>query len=95
MATQIEHTDTFGGEANYCWANRYWCASPLTDKQTILMAKRLTGLTGVRCRKEDHGETIALFPAGICHVVFINYVEDEHAQGQQVDAQGNPVESEG
>jgi hypothetical protein len=20
---QVEHTDTFGGEANYCWCRRY------------------------------------------------------------------------
>lgn len=73
----IEHTDTFGGEANYCWAKRWHTGRQLSDLQLVLLAKSLTGLTGVRCRRETFGDTIALYPAGICQVIFISWAEDD------------------
>lgn len=76
----IEHTDTFGGEANYCWTRRWHTAKELTDLQLVRLAKKLTGLTGIRCRREDMGDTIALYPQGICQVVFVSYAESEYAK---------------
>jgi hypothetical protein len=91
MAIQIEHTDTFGGEANYCWANRWHCKAPLTDRQTVRLAKRLAGLTGVRCRTESYGDEFRIYPAGICQVVFVTYAEDDHAEGTEVDRRGEEL----
>lgn len=87
----IEHTDTFGGEANYCWVKRWKCAAELTDVQAIRLAKSLTGYTGHKCRKNDMGDSIALYPARVCQVIFIGHAEPEYAQGVEVDAQGNEV----
>lgn len=91
MSTQIEHTDTFGGEANYCWASRWYCRETLTDAQAIRLAKALAGLTGHPCRKEDWGDTDALYPRGICQVVFVSYAEEGYEKGVEVDRHGQTV----
>jgi hypothetical protein len=91
---QIEHTDTFGGEANYCWASRWHTAADLTDRQAIKLAKSLAGLTGVPCRKEEYGDMIALYPRGICQAIFISYVEPGYSAGKCVDADGMEVSAD-
>lgn len=73
--TTIEHTDTFGGEANYCWAKRWHTFAQLTDRQAVRLAKRLTGLTGHPCRVENLGDMLAIYPRGICQVIFVAYAE--------------------
>lgn len=73
MKYQIEHTDTFGGEANYSWVKRRELELPSDVNERVLVrkAKAELDLTGCRCRKVDMGETIALYPIGSCTVVFI------------------------
>jgi hypothetical protein len=73
----IEHTDTFGGEANYCWAKRWHSFRKLTDLQAVRLAKSLCGLSGCRCHSEDWGDVIALYPAGICQVIFVGWQDDD------------------
>ena len=73
----IEHTDTFGGEANYCWARRWHTYRTLTDRQLVRLAKRLAGLTGHPCRVENWGDALAIYPRGICQVVFAGWQDDE------------------
>ena len=70
----IEHTDTFAGEANYSWLHRYEIEAPgdISDLALVRRAKRAAGHNGVRCRRVDLGETIALYPYGSCTVIFIN-----------------------
>lgn len=74
MKFQIEHTDTFGGEANYCWVNRKVIEYPVTisDLALVRRAKRFAGLQGVRCRVDDYGGDLAIWPIGICEVVFVS-----------------------
>jgi hypothetical protein len=86
----LEYTDTFAGETNYCWVRRYTLLVPSMEPDTVYTsaatvyrkscayerelvrkAKSLVGLTGIRCRKESIGETIALYPSGSCTVLFI------------------------
>lgn len=69
-------TDTFGGEANYAWTRRGEIELPeeASDLALVRKVKRALGMEGVRCRKEDWGETLALHPAGQCVVVFIEQV---------------------
>lgn len=74
--TTIEYTDTFGGEANYCWVKRWHHSRTLTDRQEVTLAKRLAGLTGHPCRVENWGDTLAIYPRRICRVVFVGYTED-------------------
>lgn len=73
----IEHTDTFGGDANYCWVKRWHSFRKLTDLQAVRLAKRICGLSGHRCRSENWGDVIALYPAGICQVIFIGWQDDD------------------
>lgn len=68
----IEHTDTFGGEANYCWVNRSELAIPDSYNQSWIVRKikEQVGWTGMRCNVEDWGDTIAIRPAGLCQIAF-------------------------
>ena len=72
---QVEYTDTFAGEANYCWVRR--AQVPYTevssDLAIVRKAKAAVGLTGVRCRRENWGDTIVLRPVGACTVCFISF----------------------
>lgn len=87
---QIEHTDTYAGEANYCWAHRWHSdLSASAPQRTIVrLAKKLASLTGVRCRVESHGDDLAIYPRGICQVVFVSPVDPEYAQGTHVNEKG-------
>jgi len=92
----IENTDTYGGEANYSWANRFAIDNEeLTDKQLIRLAKKVTGFTGVRCKVENIGELIAIYPRGYCQVIFINYIENDYIDKycfiKRIDAKGNEL----
>jgi hypothetical protein len=76
MPMLIEHTDTYGGEANYCWVNRYAIQNDdLTDRALVRRAKKATGFSGIRCRIENHGDTIAIYPQGTAQVIFIYHTE--------------------
>lgn len=94
MAIQIETTDTFSGEANYSWVKRWHCKANLTDAQAVRLAKKLTGWTGHRCERENQGDCIALRPRGVCHVIFITYSEPRYADGPEVDAHGELVDTD-
>lgn len=70
----VEHTDTFCGEANYSWCTRETIELPddASDLAIVRKAKRAIGLSGVKCRRIELGETIELRPYGHCSVVFIS-----------------------
>jgi hypothetical protein len=76
MKFQTELTDTFAGEANYSWVKRAEFSLPddATDRAIVTRAKAELGLTGVRCRRTDLGETMELRPYGSCIVAFISPV---------------------
>ena len=73
MHWNVELTDTFGGEANYSWAQREQLELPAdaTDRQIVTAAKAALGLTGTRCRRFDFGEGFELRPCGSCTVAFV------------------------
>ena len=93
MQFSYEYTDTFGGEANYCWVKRgtvsvpelthygydgsrgYTRADKAQSREVVRLVKAALGLTGVKCRREEWSDTIALYPYGTNCVVFINYEE--------------------
>lgn len=70
----VEYTDTFGGEANYNWRKRgtVTLSDCATDRQIVLACKNAVGLSGVKCDREDRGETTVLHPRGECTIVFID-----------------------
>lgn len=74
MRYLCEHTDTFGGEANYSWVTREEISLPdgASDLSVVRAAKAALGLSGVRCRRSDLGDLLELRPYGSCSVVFIS-----------------------
>lgn len=97
-----EYTDTFAGEANYCWVKRgiirdseakrqaytpdHWRA---TQRRILKAAKREAGLTGVRCERRDFGDMVAYYPHGMCTVLFVMINQEFFA----VDGDPEPVEA--
>ena len=75
MTYNIEMTDTFAGEANYCWVKRATFDAPDNVSRLALVrrAKGLMGLNGVRCRTYDHGDMVEIRPRGACVVMFITH----------------------
>ena len=66
MGLAIEHTDTFGGEANYCWVRRaYIKRDNLSRRAIVRTVKQWAGYTGHRCRVDDLGDTLAIYPSGV------------------------------
>lgn len=57
---QLEHTDTFGGEANYSWVNRENVMIPAQycGAWVIRKAKEAMGLTHLKHFATDFGDTI-------------------------------------
>lgn len=78
MKWNLEHTDTFGGEANYCWVNRATIEAD-NDRQVVRQAKAFAGYTGRRCRVEKYGDMIRITPVGRgapCTTVFATWDSD-------------------
>jgi hypothetical protein len=73
MKYLCEHTDTFGGEANYSWVQReeLTLSDSASDLSLVRAAKSALGLSGVRCRRSEAGGSIELRPYGECSIVFI------------------------
>lgn len=69
----VEYTDTFGGEANYCWVKRAEFTLDGASSRTVILrkAKALVGLTGVRGRTEDYGDMLKFTPYKSCTVMFV------------------------
>jgi len=79
MAYKVEVTDTFGGQANYCWVHRYTLEFNNEDPPTreiVRAAKKAEGWTGMRCDTYDNGDQIEVRPRDMCQVMFINWVDD-------------------
>lgn len=70
----VEMTDTFGGEANYCWVQRALIDAPSDASSRLLIrrAKRALGLTPCRHRTQDWGDLIRLDLANNPICIFIS-----------------------
>lgn len=78
MRVHFEHTDTFAGEANYCWVRRETREMPdnATDRQIVIAAKRFAGFTGMRCRVDNCGDGMQITPIGrhrLLQTVFVTF----------------------
>jgi len=72
----VEYTDTFGGEANYCWVRRATLDIPDgTGRRAIMRrAKAAMGISGLRGRSYSHGDMWEFRPYRCCTVMFANVV---------------------
>ena len=77
MFANVEMTDTFGGEANYCWVKRAsFPCDGLTDRQIVLRAKAAMGYSGYRADNQNYGYEMRLDFRGMNQVIFIFYSEE-------------------
>ena len=69
----VEYTDTFGGEANYCWVKRETLTLPvgISDRAIMRRAKAAMGLTGCRGRVDNYGDGFRFVPSRSCTVMFV------------------------
>lgn len=73
MKFAVEYTDTFGGQANYCWVRRATIeASGNASRATIMRkAKSAVGISGMRGRTYDMGDGFEFRPYRCCTVLFV------------------------
>lgn len=73
---EVEYTDTFGGEANYCWVKRATLELPvgISDRAIMRRAKAAMGLAGVRGRCDSWGDGLRFTPYRSCTVMFVHTV---------------------
>ena len=77
LTVNVEYTDTFGGEAKYCWVKRatFQIVEHASRHAIMRQAKRLIGLTGLRGKAHDHGDMIEFRPSRSCTVMFVTFGE--------------------
>lgn len=77
MIIEWEMTDTFGGEANYCWVKRgtIEAADDISNLAIMRRIKKEIGWNGYRCAVDNFGDMLAIRPTGICQVCFITFGE--------------------
>ena len=73
----IEVTDTFGGEANYCWVNRYKVAAK-SMRGAIVKVHNATGYN-FRCTG-DYGDMTRYDASNSCTCAFVEYLSDYHKE---------------
>ncbi len=83
MAYFAEFTDTFGGEANYCWVKRAYIESTESLASAIRKARAQFGLTGIRGDiTAKYGDETHWKPRGSCTILMVRYddtpVENRH-----------------
>lgn len=75
MKVVVTQTDTFGGEANYAWANRYEFAinQNASQRNITRKAKALAGMTGVKADTYDYDTGLTIKPRGYNQVIFVDF----------------------
>lgn len=72
----IEITDTFGGEANYCWVIR-GTTTRASRRGIVEAVKDLAGWRGwCRVHVTDYGDMMEIRPtqsSGVCQVAFVTW----------------------
>lgn len=69
----IEVTDTFGGEANYCWKKDFLVSAKSAQGAITKLAKS----EGAGWRKNwDSGDTVRYDMQGACICAFVSYLPD-------------------
>lgn len=73
MKYDIEYTDTFAGQANYCWVKRatLMVCDDASNRAIVRRAKRELGLNGIAGRLEYYGNSWAFYPYRSATVMFI------------------------
>lgn len=80
----VEYTDTFGGEANYCWVRRARIETPDNASDSLVMrrAKAAVGISGARGRRTSYGDSLELRPYGCATVMFVTWCDEDVPEGE-------------
>jgi|TARA_R110000822_G_scaffold306112_2_gene432188 hypothetical protein len=72
VLVDCEYTDTFGGEANYCWVRRETIEidEKCSNLALVRRAKKSLGLNGLRGQMFNHGDMFEFRPYGESTVAF-------------------------
>ena len=86
MVYLAEYTDTFGGEANYCWVRRATIRPAKDTLRAVLRAARAAlGLSGVKGDiVANYGDEYHWKPRGACTILMVRWDEtatDETGEG--------------
>lgn len=75
MKCVVTHTDTFGGEANYGWVNRYEFIPKknASQRSVVRKAKALAGMTAVKADTYDYGDGYVVNPRGYAQIIFVDF----------------------
>ena len=75
VSFSVEYTDTFGGDANYCWVRRSTITVPVNASQALIMrrAKAAVCITGARGSVSDLGDWYDFRPYGSATVMFVSF----------------------
>ena len=71
---KIEITDTFNGDANYCWVRRYTIRAK-SLKSALTKAKMHFYGVCPRHKASDYGDSLRADIVGDCVVFFIDYTD--------------------
>ena len=72
ITVYVEETDTFGGESNYAWVNRFSIQVGRNTNRAIVRAVNKE-LGYRRLRSNNYGDMIEIRPRGICRVAFVTF----------------------
>jgi hypothetical protein len=85
---RVEVTDTFGGDANYCWARRYHVKAR-TMRGAVLMAARDSGYSGRIRKTMDCGDMTRHDVRGACVCMLTEWFDaDAHADETHISLGG-------
>jgi predicted chitinase len=71
---RLEVTDTFAGEANYCWVYRKEIRENLSRRAIFREVRELAGWpVSIRLAVEDYGDQWIVRPRGLCQVAFVDF----------------------
>lgn len=70
----VEMTDTFAGEANYCWVQRALIDAPCDASSRLLIrrAKKALSISTPHRLTSDHGDLIRIDLRNHCICIFIS-----------------------
>ena len=70
----VQHTDTFGGEANYSWVKNHTLELKNSSRLAIVRAaKKVCGFNGVKSQVTDYGDLIEIRPIGYNQIAFVEF----------------------
>lgn len=80
MKYYIEMTDTFGGEANYCWVNRFTCeAKSMKAALTKVKKEVYLSAANVRHTTSNYGDMLRADVKRDCVVFFVSLFDKQNS----------------